>query len=136
MSRIETIGNATLSIKAGRKRALRMYPDIGPCTECGASKAERHHRDENTANNTPENIAFLCRRCHMESDGRLVALAALASTRSTELIAAAAAEKNSRTHCKRGHPLYGENLFITSQGSRGCKECRKLHKAAYLERKA
>lgn len=49
-------------------------------------------------------------------------------------IAGAAAEKLSRTHCKRGHPLSGDNLFITHGGSRGCKECRKLHKRAYRER--
>lgn len=50
----------------------------------------------------------------------------------TAAIAAAAVARAARTHCKRGHPLSGENLFITSQGSRGCKECRKLHKATYL----
>ena len=49
-------------------------------------------------------------------------------------IAAAAVEKRSRTHCKRGHALSGQNLFITSAGSRGCKECRKIHKRTYLER--
>jgi hypothetical protein len=41
-----------------------------------------------------------------------------------------------QSHCKRGHPLSGENLFFTSQGSRGCKACRKVHKQAYWERKA
>lgn len=46
-------------------------------------------------------------------------------------ILAAAQEKKARTHCKRGHPLSGHNLFITPAGSRGCKECRKLHKAKY-----
>jgi len=49
-------------------------------------------------------------------------------------IAAAAVEKRSRTHCKRGHALSGQNLFITSAGSRGCKECRKIHKRTYLDR--
>ena len=49
-------------------------------------------------------------------------------------IAAAAAEKRARNSCKRGHPLSGDNLFITSSGSRGCKDCRRLHKAAYRER--
>lgn len=49
-------------------------------------------------------------------------------------VAAAAAEKRARTTCKRGHPLSGENLFRTSSGARGCKACRKLHKAAHRER--
>jgi len=49
-------------------------------------------------------------------------------------VAAAAEARRSRTDCKRGHPLSGDNLFINSSGSRGCKECRKLHKAAHRER--
>jgi hypothetical protein len=46
-------------------------------------------------------------------------------------IKAAAIKRLSMTHCKRGHLLSGENLFITSKGGRGCKECRKVHKAKY-----
>lgn len=35
---------------------------------------------------------------------------------------------NSRkTHCKRGHPLDGENLHLTPLGSRQCKECMRMH---------
>lgn len=49
-------------------------------------------------------------------------------------VAAAAAAKRAMTHCKRGHALSGGNLFITSQGSRGCKECRKIHKRTYMEK--
>lgn len=49
-------------------------------------------------------------------------------------VKAAAAEKLARTRCKRGHPLSGPNLFITSNGGRGCKECRKIHKRNYRER--
>jgi len=45
---------------------------------------------------------------------------------------AAASKRTARTHCLRGHPLSGENLFINSSGSRGCKECRRGHKRAYL----
>lgn len=121
-----------VSEKAGRKRALRAYPTIGPCEACGATKTERHHKDGNTANNAPDNIAALCRRCHMIADGRLADVTAQAVARLPCAIAAAAAEKRARTSCKRGHPLSGANLFITSQGSRGCKECRKIHKARYL----
>lgn len=59
-----------VSEKGGRKRALRAFPAIGPCA-CGEPKAERHHKDGNTANNDPSNIDILCRRCHMEADGRM-----------------------------------------------------------------
>jgi hypothetical protein len=66
------VGDA-VSERGGRTRALRMYRCIGPC-KCGATKAERHHRDGDTSNNHPDNIEALCRRCHMEADGRLAAL--------------------------------------------------------------
>lgn len=58
------VGDA-VTPKGGRHRAKRLYPDIGPCQKCGDPKAERHHIDENTANNAPENIAILCRGCHV-----------------------------------------------------------------------
>ena len=60
-----------VSEKGGRTRALRLFPKVGPCVLCGAKKSERHHIDGNTANNVPENILILCRRCHMKNDGRL-----------------------------------------------------------------
>jgi hypothetical protein len=41
------------------------------CDRCGKPGRDRHHRDGNTLNNEPENIECLCRRCHMEIDGRL-----------------------------------------------------------------
>jgi hypothetical protein len=66
-----------VSPEAGRHRARRMYAAVS-CSKCGASPAERHHIDENTANNEPSNIAIVCRRCHMEADGRLAAAPALA----------------------------------------------------------
>lgn len=43
-------------------------------------------------------------------------------------VAAARAKRLSQTHCKRGHMLSGENVFMTSHGARGCKECRRLRK--------
>lgn len=61
----------SVSDKGGRRRAERMYPILGPCIDCGAEKTERHHRDENPANNAPENIAVLCRSCHMKEHARL-----------------------------------------------------------------
>ena len=61
----------SVSEKGGRTRALRAYPDIGCCVRCGSQRSERHHRDGNTANNSPENVVALCRKCHMSEDGRL-----------------------------------------------------------------
>lgn len=55
-----------VSKRVGRKRALRMYPDIGPCARCESPDAERHHIDEDISNNSPENIEALCRQCHAD----------------------------------------------------------------------
>lgn len=49
-------------------------------------------------------------------------------------LAAAAAKRAAQTHCKRGHELSGPNVFRTSGGSRGCRECRKIHKLTYRQR--
>ena len=142
--RIETIGKGyprgsahynwlgdDVSERGGRTRALRAYPDIGPCSRCGAKRAERHHRDGNTANNAPDNIDALCRRCHMAADGRLEKMPAVALALLPSAVAAAASARKARTHCLRGHPLRGDNLYLTVAGSRGCKDCRTIHKAAY-----
>jgi|SRR5579864_579601 len=66
-----------VSRNAARKRTRRMYP-LGDCERCGKSATDRHHKDDNTANNHPSNVSILCRRCHMEVDGRLAALIAMA----------------------------------------------------------
>lgn len=71
------LGN-TVSERGGRTRALRRFPVASPCALCGAPRAERHHRDGNTANNDAGNVWFLCRRCHMQRDGRLEQFKALA----------------------------------------------------------
>lgn len=31
-----------------------------------------------------------------------------------------------QTHCKHGHPLSGDNLYIDPRNKRGCKTCRRL----------
>lgn len=55
---------------SGRMRARRQYVDVPPCEVCGAN-AERHHRDGDTLNNAPENIAFLCRLHHIGIEDRM-----------------------------------------------------------------
>ena len=39
-----------------------------------------------------------------------------------------------KTHCKRGHPLSGDNLYPHPNG-RDCRQCRKLADRRYKERK-
>lgn len=40
-----------------------------------------------------------------------------------------------KTHCKRGHPLTGDNLRISQRGHRQCKECGRQRNRAHLARK-
>jgi hypothetical protein len=70
----------SVSVRGGRSRALRAYSPQS-CEKCGNEKADRHHKDGNTANNTRRNIEFLCRRCHMSEDGRLAAFREQSVTR-------------------------------------------------------
>ena len=66
-------GGDKIHPNGGRDRARRMYSHQQPCRICGRP-AERHHEDENPLNNEPSNIDWLCRRHHMEIDGRLSSL--------------------------------------------------------------
>lgn len=59
------------TVKSGRMRARKNYRQLGTCERCGTPATDRHHRNGNTLDNSQENIAHLCRRCHMIVDGRL-----------------------------------------------------------------
>jgi hypothetical protein len=65
-----------------------MYPGAVPCVNCGEEKTDRHHLDGNTANNDPENVITLCRRCHMLVDGRLDDFIKLAKENQPKAVAA------------------------------------------------
>lgn len=40
------------------------------------------------------------------------------------------------THCGKGHPLDGDNLYIRPDGKRGCKACRRSNMKDFYERKS
>ena len=122
-----------VSEKGGRTRALRAFPD-GPCVRCSSPNGERHHKDSNTANNTPTNVEMLCRGCHMLKDGRLQRLADLGHARHAQLVESAARAKLARTHCKHGHALSGDNLYVY-RNKRICKCCRNTATKKYQEKK-
>lgn len=64
-------GDQVKRLDSGRRRARRLYRDLGMCERCGISESvDRHHKDRNTLNNSRSNIQFLCRRCHVLIDGR------------------------------------------------------------------
>lgn len=127
MFREEIIGDCRKKERArGHKKCLSLYPEIGPCFKCGYNKSERHHIDDNPLNNSEENIMPLCRRCHTKEHGKRP------SHQVIEMgIKAAAEKRKSITHCRQGHLYGGENLYVTPDGRRVCKECRKESKRKY-----
>ncbi len=116
-----------ISEKGGRARALRIYKVIPNCRICNSSRSERHHKDGNTANNSKENMDFLCRRCHMSVDGRIKSSIKRLLSNTAFNVEMSAMEKRARTHCKRGHPLSGDNVYLFDN-HRHCKQCRKLRR--------
>lgn len=41
-----------------------------------------------------------------------------------------------KTHCVRGHPLSGPNLYVNYRGNRECKKCKRALNRAYMDRRA
>lgn len=96
------------------------------CNTCGAAfwrKRNEIKRGE---------CKFCSRECYARSNkGVSKPVPAICTERG---LAVAAAKRRAQTYCKYGHPLSGDNLFLTTTGGRGCKSCRRRHKAAYLAR--
>ena len=110
----------------GHKRALKLFPNIGPCAECGGQSTERHHIDDNPLNNVQSNIKALCRRCHTLEHGKTF------SPEVTALgIRSAAEKRRAISHCPAGHEYAGDNLYVTPTGRRSCKECNRAAKRKY-----
>ena len=40
-----------------------------------------------------------------------------------------------KTHCKNGHELSGDNLYVVPDGSRSCRRCHVISQLAYERRK-
>jgi hypothetical protein len=54
---------------SARMRARNWFREKQPCKLCG-ERGEIHHKDGNPLNNSGTNIDWLCRKHHMEVDGR------------------------------------------------------------------
>lgn len=109
-------GDAAL-VETKRSRAQRLY-DLDSCEDCGALAKDRHHRDGNPGNNARENVASLCRRCHMKTDGRLEKFVAFSKARVIQ-------EPKPCMNCKQAYkPL-----------RRGrCSKCSQWHRKHRTER--
>lgn len=90
---------------------------IGPCPEGN----EVRHLNGDRQDNRPENLAY-----GTSAENRHDAL-----IHGTHNMAR-------KTHCKRGHPLSGDNLsyitLATGKRARRCKECQRMATAAYRNR--
>lgn len=70
-------GDNVSHLNVGRKRARNRFRLPAICDNCLSLPAkDRHHKDGNPLNNQRTNISFLCRKCHMQEDGRLAILVA------------------------------------------------------------
>jgi NMD protein affecting ribosome stability and mRNA decay len=64
--------------RKGQRTARLLYPmaEGELCEHCPRLAVDHHHKDGNDLNNQADNIAKLCRRCHLLADGRLEVLKA------------------------------------------------------------
>jgi mRNA-degrading endonuclease YafQ of YafQ-DinJ toxin-antitoxin module len=78
---ISTLGNKnpnwnenSTSIHTGHNRAYRWFSKNKiNCEICNSQKfIEIHHIDKNPLNNSIKNIQFVCRKCHMTIDNRII----------------------------------------------------------------
>lgn len=46
-----------------------------------------------------------------------------------------AAINAAKTHCPKGHPLSGANLYLEKKGSRSCKECHRIATRQWKQKK-
>lgn len=76
-------------------------------------------------------IDHLCRVTCCVNPDHLEAVTAGENARRSMSFAGRNARK---THCWRGHPLSGENLYIAPSGYRNCKECRGLASKRHRKR--
>lgn len=98
----DTSGYPVTTIDGKRRRVHQVVALtwLGPCPEGMEVGHLNHKRDDNR----PENLAYVTRRENMAELRR----------------------RPPRTHCKRGHPLSGDNLYIApASGQRVCRICRR-----------
>ncbi|MET7351555.1 endonuclease VII domain-containing protein [Streptomyces mirabilis] len=102
----------------------RLWRDLGE-RAFGASKEERvvpdlcangHPLDEEKLYTNPVTGAWSCRQCSWESKLRSQGIDPATRERRSH--------NREKTHCYKGHPLDGDNVWINREGNRVCKRCR------------
>ncbi len=80
---------------------------------------EIHHANHDCTDDRLENLVCLDRFSHHSYHGTTErGLAAIAEARRVRL-------GNPRTHCRKGHPFDTENTYISPNGTRACRTCKK-----------
>lgn len=85
-------------------------PNTLPCTDCGHiwKPGERRHEYDHHNGYAPEHyldVEPVCTTCHARRDS----------------------SKMRQTHCVHGHEFTPENTIRKTNGTRGCRECRRAH---------
>lgn len=68
--------------------------------------------------------AWGCTNRHCVNPAHLEAVTHAENVRRGRSAEATRLRRALQTHCKRGHPLSGENVYRASKGGRGCRACR------------
>lgn len=101
-----------------------------PCAQCGEPvKVQRAHYDWTRAKNpryTTGNV-FCNYTCNGAYAGRHYGWG--------DQKHPVHGKRSPKTHCKRGHPLSGDNLYTSPQGQRRCKTCDATRNQQYYAAK-
>jgi len=89
---------------------------------------ECHHTCANRRCVNPSHLELVTSKEHYERD--LGMQDGLRRARSQSIHVSLA-----KTHCRQGHPYAGKNLYMTPKGHRRCRECKRLWKWRYRQRK-
>ena len=71
-------------------------------------------------------IDHLCRMPWCVNPDHLEVVTSRENTRRGRLREVTIKRHAAKIFCKRGHPLFGENIFIDGNGARVCKSCQKI----------